>query len=303
MQNPGTAYISLTAAMVIAGSSVVVGKLMVASFPVFLASGLRFGIAALFLVPLLFWVEGRFPRVSRRDLLILFLQAVSGVFLFSIFLLYGLQYTTATIGSIITSTTPAVTALISVVFLRERLGWNVIAGVLLAMVGILTINSWGTPDTARADAVYIVGSLLVFGAVVGEALFTIFGKIVAPRVSPLAIATFVSVFGLVLFLPFALVEARTFDFAAVAPVEWIPVIYYGIVVTVIGFFLWYQGVAAVPASTAAVFTGVLPVSAVVLSYTLLDEPFLWAHLVGLGCVLGAIAVMTYGSRRHHPEAL
>jgi drug/metabolite transporter (DMT)-like permease len=225
------------------------------------------------------------------------------VFLFSIFLLYGLQYTTATIGSIITSTTPAVTALISVVFLRERLGWNVIAGVLLAMVGILTINSWGTPDTTRADAVYIVGSLLVFGAVVGEALFTIFGKIVAPRVSPLAIATFVSVFGLVLFLPFALVEARTFDFAAVAPVEWIPVIYYGIVVTVIGFFLWYQGVAAVPASTAAVFTGVLPVSAVVLSYTLLDEPFLWAHLVGLGCVLGAIAVMTYGSRRHHPEAL
>ena len=43
MKQPYRAYVELTLAMSIVGSSVVVGKLIVASFPVFLASALRFG--------------------------------------------------------------------------------------------------------------------------------------------------------------------------------------------------------------------------------------------------------------------
>ena len=52
------AYLSLTLAMVIVGSSVVVGKLVVSSFPIFWAAGLRFAIGTLVLFPLLLKREG-----------------------------------------------------------------------------------------------------------------------------------------------------------------------------------------------------------------------------------------------------
>lgn len=88
-----------------------VGKLMIASFPVSLASGLRFAIASAILLPLLIKLEQGLPHIRKKDLLILFLQAFTGVFLFSLFLLYGLKLTSAAEGGIIMSMTPTVTGL------------------------------------------------------------------------------------------------------------------------------------------------------------------------------------------------
>ena len=67
--------------------------------------------------------------------------------------------------------------------------------------------------------------------------------------------------------------------------------YYGLG-TVGAYLLWYQGVSKVPASTAGVFSGVQPVSAVVLSIILLKEPILWSYWVGIAGELSAIVLMT-----------
>lgn len=279
--------------MTIVGSSVVVGKLIVESFPVFLANGLGLVVASAILIPLLVKREGGLPAVSGRDLLVLFLQALTGIFLFRVLLLYGLTLTTATASGVITSTTPAVIGLISFVFLKEKLGANATAGIVLAVLGILAVNVSGTGSGAAGTtgAAALLGSLLVFGAVVGEALFTIFAKAASGRVTPLATATGASIMALAMFLPFSLYQARGFDFSGVSALEWVPVLYYGVFVTVVAFVLWFSGVSKVPASTAAVFTGVLPVSAVLLSYLILGEPFSWTHLVGVGCVLLAILLI------------
>lgn len=63
MQKQLGAYVSLATAMAIVGSSVVVGKLMVERIPVFLSSGLRFLLAAIVLLTLLFYIEKGFPAL------------------------------------------------------------------------------------------------------------------------------------------------------------------------------------------------------------------------------------------------
>lgn len=280
-----TAYIQLALAMVIVGGSVVAGKLVIASFPVFLASGLRFGLGCLILVPLLLKVEGGFQSIGKRDGLVLFLQALTGVFLFSIFLLYGLKFTSAVVGGIITSTSPAMIGLISFLFLKERLTLNKAMGIAFSLGGVLVINLLRTGSDAGSGSLPWLGNLLIFGAVIGEALFVLFPKVLSNSVSSLATATWVNVLGLVMFLPFSLYEARHFDFLAVTPNAWLPILYNGIFLTVIAFLLWFQGVIKVPASTAAVFASVMPVSAILLSYLVLHEPFSWLHIVGVLCVL------------------
>ena len=88
-------YLQLALAMTIVGSSVVAAKMIAASLPVMLSSCLRFAIAAPVLMLVLLLREGRPKLPARVDLLSLFLQALCGVFLFSVFLLYGVQYTGA----------------------------------------------------------------------------------------------------------------------------------------------------------------------------------------------------------------
>jgi drug/metabolite transporter (DMT)-like permease len=68
-------------------------------------------------------------------------------------------------------------------------------------------------------------------------------------------------------------------------------LYNGILLTVIAFLFWFRGVTRVPASAAAVFTGIMPISAVSLSYLVLNEPFSWLHLIGALCVLLGIGLI------------
>jgi drug/metabolite transporter (DMT)-like permease len=252
-----------------------------------------------------------FKETSKRELLqhrrvqiceplnMLFLQAFAGNFVFSILLLYGLKLTSAAESGIILGTVPVVIGLISFLLLREPMTWNKGIALFIATVGTGAISSIGTAPSAGHAANPLLGNVLVFGAVMGEALWTILGKAVSGKVTPLTIASLTSYFGLVLFSPFAVYQARSFNFATVTPLSWAAVVYYGLG-TVGAYILWYQGVSKVPASTAGVFSGVQPVSAVVLSNLLLKEPMVWSYWVGIGSVLSAIVLMarnTSGSRK------
>ena len=285
------AYAELTAAMAIVGSSVVVGKLITAHLPVFLASTLRLALALPILIFLTQHAGHNLRKLNRADLIVLFFQALTGVFLFNALLLYALHHTTAAESGIITSSTPAIIALISWLFLRERLSMSAVGGILLTVCGVLAINL----ISARLDTrqpVSVWGMLLVFGAVIGEALFTIFRKMSAERVTSLPGATFVTGFGLLLFLPMGVYEALSFDFTRVSLTDLGTLVYYSLSVTVLAYILWFRGVEKVPASTAAVFTGVMPISTVALSALILGEQITSAHLVGLACVLGGIGLIT-----------
>ncbi len=294
MKSNLVSYVELSVAMVIVGSTVVVGKLVTLSFPVFLASALRFALSSLILLPLLLKAGNGFPRLSRKDVAILFVQAFAGNFLFTIFLLYGLKWTSATESGIILSTTPAVIGLISFFFLKEQLTWKGAAGATLAVLGVLMLTIVGASSRTEQGANPVLGNLLICAAVIGEALWTTLGKVGSKRIAPLTMANVMSLFGFLLFLPFALYEVRSVVIAAVPLLNWLFLLYYGLA-TVSAYILWYRGVSKVPANVAGVFTGVLPISAAVLSYIVLKEQPSWSNVLGVACVLLAIVLITRGS--------
>ncbi len=194
-------------------------------------------------------------------------------------------------GGIIIGTTPAVVGLISFIFLKEPLLLNKILGILLAVMGIVIFNVTGAAGVEKGLNP-LLGNLLVFGAVVGEALFTVFCKVLPDKITPLPASALMTVLGLFLFLPLAVYEALYFDFSAVSLEQWLYIMYSAIVVTVLAYILWFRGVTGVQASTAAVFTGVMPVSAVLLSYLVLGEQLSWAHLLGGLCVVAGVGFIT-----------
>lgn len=276
--------------MAIVGSSIVVGKAAVARLPVFLLSGLRFAVASLILVVLVAVLERPLPRLSRRDLAVLALQAFAGIFAFNVLLLYGLSFTSAAEGGIVTSTTPAVAATLAVVALRERWSRVRTLGVVLAMLGIGALNVAGDGLGARGPRP-LLGNLLVFGAVLGEAVFVVCSRVVSLRLSPVVVAAAISALGFLMFLPPALLELRAFPLSRLAAADWLFVAYYGVLATVVAFLFWASGVARVPASAASIFTGVLPVSALAFSYLALGEHVTSTHLMAAALVVAGILVL------------
>ena len=297
------AFLCLALAQIIVGSSVPVGKFVVTAMPVFLASAMRYGIGAAVLVPLLLWREGMPRGLTLRDGMVLVVQAACGTFLFSVLLLYGLDLTTAAEGGVVAGIMPATVALFSVFLLGDRVTALKLAAVGLAVLGLVSLNVGGGGSGRGTNP--LLGDLLVVAAIACESLFVILGKALRVPRSPLFISTAMSVLGFVMFLPMAGVEGAAFDFGRMTGLEWGVMVYYGVVVTVIAFLLWFAGVEKVEGSRAGVFTGLLPVSALILSYAWLGEAFRLNHVAGCVLVLAAI-ILTVRSRtgscdREYPD--
>lgn len=287
------AYINLSLAMIIVGSSMVFGKVITQTFPVFLASGLRFAIASVLMLPLAMTGDKKAWSLTRKDLYWLILMAFCGQFVFTVLMLLGLRYTSAIDAGIITSSSPFMMALVAFFLLRERPGFFKSLAIVLVVLGILSVNGlFNVRDNGGGDG-HTLGNLLMVGAVMGEAFFLLMRKQISPGLSNLALTAYLCFAGFIMFLPFSIHQALEFDFSGVSLGGWGSIVYFGAVFTVLAYWFWFQGVSRVSGSTAGVFSAFMPVSAVTLSCIFLDETFGPAHGIGIGLVLAAIFIMAF----------
>lgn len=288
-------YGQLAAGMAIFGSATPMSKIVTEAFPVFLASGLRMLLSAAVLLPIVFAMKTPVRDFERRDWGVLAAIAVVGMFGFTVFLLFGMKMVSGVTGSIVMSTAPAVTAAFSFIVFKDRLGWRKSAGIALSVAGVLLLNVTGEQDQSGGSP--LLGTLLVFLAVCSEAGYTLFGKLATERLTPYAIAGLSAALSIPIFLPFAVWDAAGFDFAKPGTGDWIALVWWGAGTMVLGSVLWYSGVAKVEGSTAAGFMGVMPASALILSYLLLGEPFQWPQLAGFAVVFAGVCVIAWAHAR------
>jgi drug/metabolite transporter (DMT)-like permease len=272
-------------AMVTVGSTVVASAVIGDSMPPFAAAALRFGVALPVLVVMMLVRREARPRPDRHDTVLLVIQGAAGSAGYTALLVVGTGLTSASEAGIILGCLPAVAGVIAFVALRERLAAATIAAIALSTLGV-AITSFGAMGTAGS----LAGNALILAAVVCEGVFLLANRLLHAPVSPLALATTMCAFGLVLSLPVALGEVLRGEVQPESSAI-VAAVYYGLVPTVAGFWMWYSGSAGARASDASVMTGVAPISAVILSVVVLGERLSAAHIVGLVAVLAAIVVV------------
>lgn len=288
-------YGFLFVAMTIVGSSVVVAKIVTEAFPVFLASLLRLVVGSLVLTLAVCGLEGRraaLPATGTGTGLLI-AQTAAGVLLPSVGFLYGVRHVGAAEAGVVLGSLPAVTAILSALLLRERLAMRVWLGVALSVAGAVLLHVALALDDARPEGgAILLGASLIFAAVLGEALFTMLGKRSTRRLAPLRVAQSVATLGVLMFLIPGLAELASFDPARATLRHWGALAYAGVILTALAFFLFYAGLARVPASHAGVFSALVPTSAVVLSAICLGEELTAAHGWGLLAVCTGLALVT-----------
>ncbi|HEY9594425.1 MAG TPA: EamA family transporter, partial [Spirochaetia bacterium] len=260
----------IVGAMCLAGSSVVVGKILSTRMPVFLAAEASLLAALVAILPLQLRRRAELRLLGGRDLLSMFFQALFGIVVFRVLTLWGLRYTSAVQAGLVTSAAPAVMAVLARLVLKERPGPHGTLGVCLAIAGLLAVNVHGAATTVGRD--FLFGNALVLGATVCEALLTIFRKSSGGRIGSITNTTVLVAMSAVMLLPFALLDLRGFTPSMVGTEGWIAVVYYGAVATVIAYILWGDGALRIPAHLTGVATAAMPVSALLLSGLVLREP-------------------------------
>lgn len=275
--------------MALVGSYVALTKPLALVFPVFLLAWLRFGIGAIAMTRWLKKPSTEQP-LNRRVRQLVFLESFLGNFLFTLCMITGVSMTSAVSAGVIMSAIPAMVALLSWQFLKERIGLRVWAAVACGAfgIGLLSVGK-SIPDASNAalPGHPWLGNLLIFGAVICEASYAVIGKKLTTVLSPKRISAIINLWGFILVTPMGLYAALHFDFAPVTMPIWTLLMFYALAASVWTVWLWMTGLKSIPAAQAGVFTVLLPISAALVGVLVLHE-----HLSGLQ--LGAFALALAG---------
>ncbi|CAN7213191.1 DMT family transporter [Polaromonas sp. LjRoot131] len=297
------AYACLGLSMSLVGSYVALSKPLVATLPVFLLAWLRFGIGG---AAMLRWLKKPAEEVpmSRQTARLLFLESFLGNFLFSICMLFGVSLTSAVAAGVIMASIPAAVALMSWLFLRERISLRVWGAVACAVVGIALVSLSKNPPPAHAagpeddlaSKYAWLGNLLLVGAVLCEAFYAVIGKKLTGVLSPKRISALINLWGFALVTPLGLWMAWSFDFGRVAPSLWLLLVFYSLAASVWTVWLWMTGLKTIPANEAGVFAVLLPISAAAVGVMVLGETLNPTQIGAFGIALAGVVLATLPGR-------
>lgn len=298
------AYLCLALSMTLVGSYVALSKPLAATFPVFLLVWLRFGIGGLAMLGWLRRPEQE-PPMTAQTRGLLFLQSLLGNFLFTVCMVYGVSLTSATSAGVIMASIPACVAVMSWLFLRERVAPRTWLAVACAVGGI-TLFSLSKQEHAAPSGIGLMhdtsaytqwlGHALLLGASVCEGAYSVIGKKLTGTLGPKRITALINLWGFVLATPLGLYFAWGFGFLAVPWDVWLLLLFYALAACMWTVWLWMTGLKAVPAAQGGVFTVLLPVSAALVGVLALGERFTPFQLVAFGMALASVVLATLPSR-------
>jgi drug/metabolite transporter (DMT)-like permease len=286
------AQAQLALAMALVGANVGVAKLLAEQLPIAMIACLRCLLAVAILWPLARWIEGR-VRVTPAQKRNLFLQALFGTAIYNAGLLAGLRLTSALEGGLVLATLPAVVALGSFVWLRERLlprQWLAAGLAGLGMAAITLARLGGAADGSSA-----LGNLLVFAGVCGEAVYVLLAKRIAGVAPVFTASLWMQVFSAAVLLPFALPDwgaAAALADPALAGL----LLFHSVTASVLCLLLWFQGLKRVSAGVAGVFTAFLPASAAATAVLFLGENFGAIHAAGFVLMTASVLLAAWPRR-------
>ncbi len=281
------AFGALVTAALVWGGSVVGQKWALGSFSAVETSVLR-GLGALvILVPLWWWQEGKAVRFSARDVLI-FGALGLGVLGNHLGVLFGLRYIGAAEAGIIIGASPAITAFLSSLLIRDVPFRAVWFGCAVSFAGVALVSGGDTQGVRGNEPV--LGGLLVVVALVSWALYSIGGRHTMERFSPLTVNWTTLLISILLQIPLLWTDQKmaVAGLHSVPADGWIALLYLVVFATALGQQAWLFGVRAIGPSRAGIFINLIPVSALVLAVLIFDETLGSREVIGVGLILAGV---------------
>lgn len=280
--------------MLVWGSTFMVTKELIALWPPLTVAFARVALGTLVLLPLAF---KRHRRDERLPWGTLWLMGLIGVALYYLVFNVAMVYVSASQGALVQSSIPAMTALVAVLWLRERaspLRWF---GIAMSVAGILIVFSGSSSESGESTW---LGNFLMFASVVFWAVYTALAKRVAGFDS-LLVSVAVTGTGALLLLPMASYEIVMLSLAGeglpmLPLVGWLEMLYLGVIASGLAYVLYNASLRHLDASEVGVYTNLIPIVGVLTGVIMLGEPLSTRAIIGGVVVMFGVWITSRSER-------
>lgn len=273
------------------GLSIPITKLGLETVPPLTLTAMRFLVA----VPLLMVLSARRLRVPWRAVPGIVALGVTGIAVGNVAQSFGVQGTSASVGTIVSATIPIFIVIFAAIRLKQPVAVRHWAGLLAAFAGIALVamgSGAGVDDLSRTTA---AGVAWILVSAVAIAFYFIWSAELSARFGTLAVTTWNSLAGFIAILPLAGWEMAHTPFQITAQAVWV-IVYLGVMVSVAGLLLWLYLLRVVPARVAASVQYLQPVVGIAAASLLFGDRLGPMFAAGVVMILGGLALAVSNGR-------
>lgn len=291
-------YIYLIIVAAIWGAAGPVIKFTLRELPPFTFLSYRFFITTLLLVPIMIASKERFPKESRKNLILLILSLLGTTVNLGL-LFVGLKFTTVLDHTFISQTGPVLTILASSIFLKDKITKKEKIGIAITFAGTIFIIIQPLLENGLLASKNIFGNILILLANVSWMGYVIISKKqMREKVAPLTMAVSNFFIGFITLLPLAVLENHGAKnlVSVISNVSFstqLGVFYMAIISGALGYYLFQLGQKSIESSEAAVFSYLQPLFSTPLAILWLKEEVSSSFVIGVSIIIFGIIIAQY----------
>ncbi len=214
---------------------------------------------------------------------------VLGIACFQVFLYLALQTTQVVNALLLLSLCPILIFIGNMIFYRELPSAKAAIGVLVSLLGVITVVSHGDFEILKNFA-FGIGDFWMFLASCTWAAYSIALRSKPKNISQLNMLFSCTVVGVALLSVTALFIDSSSVVSTWDTSTYLSLAYLAIVPSILAFICWNRGVELIGASQAGSFLHLIPLFGAFLSYILLGEQLAFYHLLGGLLIFAGIAL-------------
>lgn len=280
-------YLQILLAVIFWGTSFVATKTLLYELKPVTIIILRLILASLLLSAIAIFTKRSFAVNLKNHLWILFLALVA---VFHLWIqVTGLQYTTASNTGWIIGTAPIFMAILGLIFYKERISIFQIAGILIAIAGLLLLIGKG--NIFNIGLIQNKGDLLVLGSAFTWGVYSMINKKISLTYSPLMTILYLFIMMVLIIIPFNLNSTVIDSVINLSLTGWISILFLGIFCSGIAYVIWAQALRDMESAKVGAFLYFEPlVTVIAASFFLHEEIFLMTILGGVLITTGVFIV-------------
>ena len=292
-----TVYPLLTLASIIWGVSFIITKqlfLTESHITVFIIMTFRLFLATAVAIPSLLLLHKLEP-IRPGHLKWFLLLALCEPFIYSICETSGVQLVSGSMASIVVATIPLFVPFGMAIAFKQKIRPVTLIGIVLSLVGLSVMLLFGGQGNLDANP---IGLAWLFGAVLIAVVFTIMLVKLIDHYQPITITVYQNLFGLLYFIPVMLIaDGSNLPLLSYSPRMILLLLILGVFCSTLAYIFYNIGVAKLGATSACIFTNVIPVFSLVAAILIGQEQLTWSKPIGIIIVVAGVILAQLPPRK------